>query len=454
MSDYLIRLANQPATRSLIKTIGLPTPQALRRGSGPESAAPLNGRAVLTGAGSKARAHTQLRKFAEAAGATVDDTAPLELAEDARYDALLFDATGIDSAAGLRALYDFFHPTVRKLRSCGRIVIVAPLPESAADVAARTAARAIEGFCRSIGKEIGKKGATANLIYVEAGAENQVEGPLRFLLSDRSAYVDGQVIRVTAPAKPLDEMPWSQPLAGKTALVTGGARGIGAATAKRLAEEGAQVICLDIPADAETLNKTAEEIGGTALALDITGADTPQKIVDFVNDKFGGLDIVIHNAGITRDKTIANMKEAHWDLVLAINLEAILRVDEALLAAGAINAHGRIVCLSSIGGIAGNMGQTNYGATKAGLIGYVAAQAPEVADRGICINAVAPGFIETRMTAEMPFMIREAGRRMNSLSQGGQPQDVAELITFLSSPGAEGVSGNVIRVCGQSLIGA
>jgi 3-oxoacyl-[acyl-carrier protein] reductase len=125
-----------------------------------------------------------------------------------------------------------------------------------------------------------------------------------------------------------------------------------------------------------------------------------------------------------------------------------------LLAADAIKTHGRIVCLSSIGGIAGNMGQTNYGATKAGLIGYVAGRSTEVASKGICINAVAPGFIETRMTASMPFAIREAGRRLCSLSQGGDPKDVAELITFLSTPGAAGVTGQVIRVCGQSLIGA
>ena len=163
---------------------------------------------------------------------------------------------------------------------------------------------------------------------------------------------------------------------------------------------------------------------------------------------------MVHNAGVTRDKTLANMKEKFWDMVQAINLEAILRVDDALLEAGTLNDHARVVCLSSIGGIAGNMGQTNYGATKAGLIGYVAAQSAEQAKRGITVNAVAPGFIETRMTAEMPFMIREAGRRMNSLSQGGHPEDVAELIKFLSTPGAVGITGQTIRVCGQSLIGA
>jgi 3-oxoacyl-[acyl-carrier protein] reductase len=148
------------------------------------------------------------------------------------------------------------------------------------------------------------------------------------------------------------------------------------------------------------------------------------------------------------------MPEHFWNMVLQINLASIVRIDAELHAQKTLRDEGRIVVLSSIGGIAGNVGQTNYGATKAGLIGYVRAEAPKLAPRGIAINAVAPGFIETRMTAAMPFVIREAGRRMNSLSQGGQPQDVAEAITFLSTPGAGGITGQVLRVCGQSLIGA
>jgi 3-oxoacyl-[acyl-carrier protein] reductase len=259
---------------------------------------------------------------------------------------------------------------------------------------------------------------------------------------------------VSTVAKAPTKVPTSAVLEGKVALVTGGARGIGAATAQRLAAEGAHVVVLDIPQDAETLNATAQKINGTALAMDITDPATPGKLVDYFKSNHGGVDIGVHNAGVTRDKTIANMKPQFWDMVQNINLAAILAVDEALLAADAVKAHGRIVCLSSIGGIAGNMGQTNYGATKAGLIGYVAGRSTEVADKGICINAVAPGFIETRMTAAMPFAIREAGRRLCSLSQGGDPLDVAELITFLSTPGAAGISGQVIRVCGQSLVGA
>ncbi len=454
MSDFLLRLAEQPATRSLIKSIGLPTPQKLARASGPYAEQPLAGRRVLFGASRDAFAASAAEADLKAAGADLDKSAPATLGDEHKYQGMVFDATGFADAADIRQLYDFFHPVIRKLKANGRVVVLAQNPATAPDVHSRTAARAVEGFVRSLGKEIGKKGSTANLINVSKGAEKQLAMPLRFFLSDHSAYVDAQAATVTKPKKAPAKTPLSQTLAGKVALVTGGARGIGAATAARLAAEGATVVVLDIPQDEETLKATAEKIGGESLALDITGAETPQKIVDYFKANHGGVDIVIHNAGVTRDKTIANMKEKFWDMVQAINLEAILRVDDALLEAGALNEHGRVVCLSSIGGIAGNMGQTNYGATKAGLIGYVQARAEEQAAKGINFNAAAPGFIETRMTAEMPMMIREAGRRMNSMSQGGLPEDVAELICFLSTPGAAGISGNVIRVCGQSLIGA
>ena len=159
-----------------------------------------------------------------------------------------------------------------------------------------------------------------------------------------------------------------------------------------------------------------------------------------------GADIVVHNAGITRDRTLARMSGDEWDSVLAVNLESIERINEALVDVR------RIVCVSSVSGIAGNRGQANYATSKAGVIGVVDDLAPRLS--GATINAVAPGFIETRMTAAMPLATREAGRRMNSLAQGGLPVDVAETVAWLASPGSAGVNGNVVRVCGQSLIGA
>ncbi|MDT0619922.1 3-oxoacyl-ACP reductase [Salinisphaera sp. P385] len=452
MSDYLVRMAQQPALRSVIKTIGLPTPQTLARAGGPYVETPLAGKTVLFGAGDGATASKKVQTTLKAMGAEAQSAA--DVTGDSRFNAVVFDATGMTDPAQLRALYDFFHPIMRNFTGNARVVLLADVPETADSVPAAVAARAVEGFVRSLAKEIGRKGATANLVYVEKGAEDRVAGPLRFFLSDHSTYVDGQPVRVTKGGKMPRSVPVTRPLDGKVALVTGGARGIGAATAERLSQEGAHVVVLDIPADAETLETTAKAVGGTALPQDITDADAPRAIADFLKEKFGGVDIVVHNAGVTRDKMLANMAEHLWDMVLAINLRSILAIDEVLLGDKIVNDHGRILCLSSIGGIAGNAGQTNYGATKAGLIGYVQSQGQKFGDRGITVNAVAPGFIETRMTAEMPFMIREGGRRMNSMSQGGQPQDVAELLTFLATPGAGGVSGNVVRVCGQSLIGA
>ena len=454
MSDYLVKLAENPAARAIIKNIGLPTPPTLARAKGAYEDAPLAGKTLLVGSAPRSFALKTALSTLRDMGATIDQSAAATLAEGSSFDGFVFDATGLSSAADIRALYDFFHPVVRRLRGNGRVVVLAGVPELQSDIAARTAARAVEGFTRSLAKELGKKGSTVNLLYVEAGAEKRLEGPLRFFLSNHSTYVDAQAVRVTTEAKAPAKIPATQVLAGKVALVTGGARGIGAATAERLAAEGAHVVVLDIPQDAETLSATANKIGGTALAMDVTDPQTPEKLVSYFKDTHGGVDIVVHNAGVTRDKTLANMKEQNWDLVQNINLVAILAVDEALLKADMVKDHGRIVCLSSIGGIAGNMGQTNYGATKAGLIGYVAGRSAEVAGKGICVNAVAPGFIETRMTAAMPFFIREGGRRLCSLSQGGEPIDVAELITFLSTPGATGVTGQVIRVCGQSLVGA
>jgi 3-oxoacyl-[acyl-carrier protein] reductase len=148
------------------------------------------------------------------------------------------------------------------------------------------------------------------------------------------------------------------------------------------------------------------------------------------------------------------MTEALWETVIGINLIAPHRIDDELFRRKAVRSNGRVVLVSSISGLAGNAGQANYSTSKAGVIGIVQAYAPALAKRGATVNAVAPGFIETRMTAAMPIATREAGRRMNSLAQGGLPVDVAETIAWLASPGSGGVNGNVVRVCGQSLIGA
>jgi 3-oxoacyl-[acyl-carrier protein] reductase len=369
--------------------------------------------------------------------------------KESKFKAVVFDASGIQNSEQLNELYKFFNPIARQVATSGRVIVIGTTPETAKTVKQAIAQRALEGFIKSVGKEF-KKGITAQVVYVDEGAAANLESTLRFLLSPRSAYVSGQVVRVSKAD--VVDVDWAKPLAGKTALVTGASRGIGEAIAHVLARDGAHVICLDVPQQQADLDRVAADIGGSTLAIDITAADAGEKIKTAAA-KQGGLDIIVHNAGITRDKTLANMKPELWDLVININLSAAERVNDYLLENDGLNANGRIVCVSSISGIAGNLGQTNYAASKAGVIGLVKFTAP-ILKNGITINAVAPGFIETQMTAAIPFAIREAGRRMNSMQQGGLPVDVAETIAWFASTASTGVNGNVVRVCGQSLLGA
>lgn len=463
MTDQYQTFAKSPIGKFVIKNLGLPSPTSLDRF---ESATPVVKGAVLFGAApastltgaiaqvlanihanSYAGNNAELQQAAASAGLNLGAFNPGD--KESKFKAVIFDASGIENSEQLKSLYDFFNPIARQIQSSGRIVIVGTTPETAKSVSQSIAQRALEGFVKSVGKEF-KKGIATNLIYVDAGAEANLESALRFAVSPRSAYVSGQVIRVS-PAEKVD-VDWTKPLAGKTAVVTGASRGIGEAIAHVLARDGAHVICLDVPQQQADLDRVAGEIGGSTLAIDITAADAGKKIKAAVAEQ-GGLDIIVHNAGITRDKTLANMKPELWDLVININLSAIERVNDYLIANNGLNANGRIICVSSISGIAGNLGQTNYAASKAGVIGVVKFTAPTLKN-GITINAVAPGFIETQMTAAIPFAIREAGRRMNSMSQGGLPVDVAETIAMFASTASTGLNGNVVRVCGQSLLGA
>ena len=162
----------------------------------------------------------------------------------------------------------------------------------------------------------------------------------------------------------------------------------------------------------------------------------------------------MHNAGITRDKTLANMDESKWGSVLAVNLASQLAMNRQLLDSGVLGSTPHVVSLASTSGIAGNRGQTNYAASKAGIIGMVSAMAQEFQKAGGTINAVAPGFIETDMTKAMPTVTREVARRLNSLQQGGRPEDVAQAVGFLVSDAAGCINGQTLRVCGQSMVGA
>ncbi|HAV4199273.1 3-oxoacyl-ACP reductase [Acinetobacter baumannii] len=463
MTDQYQAFTQSPIGKFVVKNLGLPSPVVLERF---ESAQPVVKGAVLVGAapssvlsGAIAQVLSNIHADSYVSNnvALQQEAAKVGLNlrpfnagdKESKFKAVVFDASGIQNSEQLNELYKFFNPIARQVATSGRVIVIGTTPETAKTVKQAIAQRALEGFIKSVGKEF-KKGITAQVVYVDEGAAANLESTLRFLLSPRSAYVSGQVIRVSKAD--VVDVDWAKPLAGKTALVTGASRGIGEAIAHVLARDGAHVICLDVPQQQADLDRVAADIGGSTLAIDITAADAGEKI-KAAAAKQGGLDIIVHNAGITRDKTLANMKPELWDLVININLSAAERVNDYLLENDGLNANGRIVCVSSISGIAGNLGQTNYAASKAGVIGLVKFTAP-ILKNGITINAVAPGFIETQMTAAIPFAIREAGRRMNSMQQGGLPVDVAETIAWFASTASTGVNGNVVRVCGQSLLGA
>ncbi|OUZ08346.1 3-oxoacyl-ACP reductase [Aeromicrobium sp. PE09-221] len=445
MTDRYQSLIQNPIAQFLVKNIGLPNPPELKRWDG----GPLVDGTVLLGGSSDGLLFGALPQLLKNDGI---ETTTVR-AEGRRYAGLVFDATDLASTRDLVALQAFFTPVLRQLASCGRVVVLGTLPERTTSSGAAIAQRGLEGFVRSLGKEIGGNGSTANLVYVSPDAADAVDSTLQFLLSPKSAFVDGQVIRIGTTDLSDTEQPAEAgaPLTGKIALITGASRGLGAAMARTLHRDGATIVGLDVPPLQGDLESLMEELGGSSIIADITADDAPSTIAEQLSD---GVDIVVHNAGITRDKRLKNMKPENWDKVIDVSVGAPQRITDELLDRGLIHDGGRIIGISSIAGIAGNNGQTNYGTAKAGVIGFVQDLAPRLTDRRITVNAIAPGFIETDMVKTMPIGIREAGRRLSSLSQGGQPVDVAEAIAWYAHPGSGAITGNVVRVCGQGFLGA
>ncbi|MEU9962240.1 3-oxoacyl-ACP reductase [Streptomyces sp. NPDC050982] len=451
MADRYLSLTGTAPGRFLTRRLGLPQPVRLRRRSAEQPS--FQGQLLhLTAGKSELDLAPVLARSGPRSGGAQEPVA------------VVLDATGVRDVDALAEVHAALHPVVRSVAESGRVVVLGA-PLDPADHHQAAVQQALEGFVRSLGKEIGR-GRTVNLVrLLEAGA---AESTLRFLLSPRSAYVSGQVIEVgghgvagrggggkggDGRGEPTGTEDPEKPLAGRTALVTGAARGIGEAVAATLARDGALVVCLDVPAAGGDLTAVAERLGGVALPLDITAEDAGARIADALPG--GRLDVLVHNAGITRDRRLVNMAAERWGSVLDVNLASVLRTTDALLGAGVFRGGGRVVATASISGIAGNAGQTNYAASKAGVVGLVRSLAPRaLSEYGVTVNAVAPGFIETKMTAAVPLFIREAGRRMNSLAQGGLPVDVAETTAWLASPGSGAVNGQVVRVCGQSLLGA
>lgn len=373
-----------------------------------------------------------------------------------KYNGLIFDATSVDSFDDLSSVYAFFRDATPTLAENGKIVILAHKTSQSQDSLLSALHASLMGFTKSMAKELGKKGVTCNVLFIQKGAQKYLESSLAFFLSPKSAFISGQSITLKNHTVKQITPTKSKPLLGKTALVTGAAQGIGNETARVLSRDGATVICLDIPQNQKALDALTKEIHGYSLAVDLLSDNAVTDTVQKIAAQIGVLDIVVHNAGITRDKTLAKMTKTIWDQVLTLNFERVMQLNQAFLDKNIFNDDARIICISSISGIAGNFGQTNYACSKAGIAGYVESFAESTAlkkNTGLTINAIAPGFIETQMTKNIPFLTREVGRRMNALSQGGLPLDIAETVSYLANPGSNCLNGNILRVCGLSLLG-
>jgi 3-oxoacyl-[acyl-carrier protein] reductase len=445
MADKYMELVNTGLTKKLATMLGLPRPPRLRRYS--PDAALLPGPVLILGASAKAQ---DLSDTLVSWGLDVRR----HDAGDAKLGALVLLLDELERPTDLSPLMLAAGQAVRKLLPGARVVAISRETTDEDAPALAAVRQGIDGAVRSLGREM-RGGATANGIVLSEGthvASPSALAAVRFFFSGRSAYVDGQFlnVRTNDGVLPAD---FAKPLAGKVAVVTGAARGIGAAIAKTLSRDGAQVVVVDMPQAGEALAKVANSIGATTLQLDVTAPDAGQQIMDHAIGRHGSLDLVVHNAGITRDKLLANMDAGRWDSVIAVNIASQLRMNEAFLAAKLPGL--RIVSLASTSGIAGNRGQTNYAASKGGVIGMVHSSAKLFAEIGGSITAVAPGFIETEMTDKIPLGTRTVARMvLPSLMQGGLPVDVAEAISFLGSDAAAGLNGQVLRVCGQSLVGA
>ncbi len=241
-------------------------------------------------------------------------------------------------------------------------------------------------------------------------------------------------------------------LEGKVALITGAARGIGKAIAIKFANEGAHVAFTDLNYD-DNMKATEDELNSLGIkakgyASNAASFEDSEKLIENVTSDFEKIDILVNNAGITRDNLLMRMQESDWDIVMTVNLKSVFNLTKAVQRVMMKQRYGSIINMSSVVGIEGNAGQSNYSASKAGMIGFTKSIAQELGSRNIRCNAIAPGFIETEMTHQLKEDVRDAWIKTIPLRRSGKPEDVADVVTFLASDLSSYVTGQVINVCG------
>ena len=245
----------------------------------------------------------------------------------------------------------------------------------------------------------------------------------------------------------------SQDLSGKIALVTGASRGIGAAIADTLAQAGATVIGTATgDSGAAAISERLAQWNGQGRALNAAEADGIENLITDIEKEFGKLDILVNNAGITRDNLLMRMKEEEWDEIMQVNLKSVFRASKAVLRGMMKQRSGRIINITSVVGAMGNAGQANYAAAKAGLMGFAKSMAREVGSRGITVNCIAPGFIDTDMTRALPEEVRKTFEAQTALGRFGDAQDIADAVLFLASDQAKYITGQTMHVNGGMLM--
>jgi len=238
-------------------------------------------------------------------------------------------------------------------------------------------------------------------------------------------------------------------LQGEVVLVTGASRGIGAAIADTLAAQGAKVIgTATTESGAQAISERMAALGGVGKMLNVTDGAAVEALIDGINKEYGSLSILVNNAGITRDQLLMRMKDDDWSAIMDTNLSSVFRTSKAVMRSMMKARKGRIINIASVIGVTGNAGQSNYAAAKAGIIGFSKSLAKEVGSRGITVNVIAPGFIETDMTQGMPEAQKESMMSQIALGRFGSPQDIADAVAFLASPAASYITGQTLHVNG------